>query len=139
MEKKRLLNPVRDGIKWAVKINFIIVLFIVTVNLVDILQSQRRGYNDFNWSNIHSFAITLMRYGLLGSHPSRTAILGLASQCFVFTILIYFLSQRIFSLLAARRKFVITFAISFLLANYAVTFIAAFILFFISVLKFGFV
>ena len=135
MEKSNAQKPYWLGLQWAGGFSLPIPLLVALVNCVDILASRRSSYANFHWSCIHVFAVKIQDYGLL---IKKSSYLPFALEWVTATIIVCFLSQRVFTTKAMHRKCVIAFIVGFPIVSIIVSWIAVGFIFFVAVLKFGF-
>jgi hypothetical protein len=129
------------GVLWAVGAALVIGVVVVIVNCIDILLSHRLSYSKFEWSGIHGVAVALLHHGLAYGwfRVQDWSALSFGLEWLALTTGAYYLIGRRFSVAAARRKYVLGFALGFLVASFVVVQIVGMVLFVAAVLKLGFV
>ena len=132
------MKKIWSGIEYAVTCSFLIILIPTLINVLDILQSSRYGFNVFVYGRFHNLAGKLTCYSLLGCSKLGYGIFAL--EWIICTAIVYGLSRRHFTNTADRKKLIVEFAILFPIVNTFFSYVVmVFITFFVESLKFGFV
>ena len=137
------MQQIKKVFKYGAGLSLILTLIPTLLLIVDVLQTTRHSYSNFEPKSkvFHDIAQFVGCYGLLGGcdHNALWFYVIFLVLWLVSATILYKKSEKLFSSVSERHKFIIAFIIIFPITFYVFAWVGRFVVFIVGVFQFGFV